>query len=101
MPTGGKATAQLDLTNDLNEPFRHGITALFWSLWVDEEYRRKGYATELLALAEDLARKEGHKKISLEWSEEEAGMFVHDFYTRRGFGERMFGRGTALMEKNL
>lgn len=101
MADGGVATAQLDLSYDPAKPLRDGFTALFWSLWVDEDHRRQGYAKALLAHAEQLAKNEGHCKLALEWDEREAEQYALDFYVRSGFSERLIGRYGSLLEKEL
>lgn len=53
------------------------------SLGVNEKYRRKGIATQLIKFAEDLARKKGDKKIGL--SVEEDNDFLKGIYERRGY----------------
>lgn len=75
--------------------------ALIWSLCVDKPYRRQGVATRLLETAEREAQKRGCATASLEWDKREAERFAFNFYVRRGYNEKMFGRYGSLLEKQL
>lgn len=95
-----KASVQLEL---YNEPTEDGCTACICMLWVDESSRRMHFATELLDVAEKVAREHGHKAVRLWWNESDTPREVLQWYMKRGYNDIAFdGRGTyVLLEKKL
>ena len=84
--------------------YKHGEhegEALVWNLYVDEEYRRKGLARELMQEAHKTAKHLGVKVTALEWSLKESPQWVFDWYCRLGYDEKEFGPGNALMKRPL
>lgn len=75
--------------------------AFLWNLTVEEKHRRHHAATALMKKAEQIAKQQGSKRIWLEWSHDEAPQWVFDWYKRIGYDEKVFGKGYALMCKEL
>lgn len=75
--------------------------AILYALYVDEPYRHKGVAKQLMEMAEAKARNMHCKTIALEWDRREAEQWVFNFYERSGYVEKEFGRYNALMVKEL
>lgn len=80
-----------------------GSRAWLYGLYVDPENRRKGLGKLLLYHAEEVARIEGHKAISLEWAEKDTPEAILQWYLRNGYDEKQFsGNGDYyLLEKKL
>lgn len=78
----------------------HEGEALVWNLYVDEPYRRKGLARELMDEAHKTAKHLGAKVTALEWSLKESPYWVIEWYTRLGYDEKEFGPGNELMKRN-
>lgn len=91
-------SVQLEL---YSEKQKFGGTAYIWALWVEEAHRREGIATQLITLAEDLAKQEGHDAVYLEWNKADSSYEIFDWYERRGYDEKEFGDGYSLMRKEL
>jgi hypothetical protein len=51
--------------------------------------------------AHKTAKHLGAKVTALEWSLEESPHWVFDWYCRLGYDEKEFGKGCALMKKEL
>jgi len=83
-----------------DEYYKHADCAIF-NLWVDEPYRKQGVARMLIETAEREAKKLGCKKVQLEWNIKESDDFVIDWYSRIGYDEKEFGRGSSLLVKEL
>lgn len=79
----------------------HKGEALVWNLYVHDTHRGKGYGRVLLSDAYDAAMLADCKKIVLEWDLRDSPQWVFDWYVREGFEEKEFGRGYALMEKEI
>lgn len=79
----------------------HRDEALVWNLYVDEDHRCKGLARELMDEAHKTAKHLGAKTAVLEWSLDESPYCVFDWYCRLGYDEKEFGKGCALMKKEL
>lgn len=62
------------------------------TLGVNEKYRKKGIASQLIKFAENLAKKEGHKRIGL--SIETKNNFLKNLYLKRGYKD--WGKGTIM-----
>ena len=80
-----------------------GNRAWIYGLFTDPEARRKGLAKRLLAQAEEIARREGHNAVTLEWCGKDSDEFILHFYLRNGYEEKQFsGNGDYyLLEKKL
>lgn len=65
-------------------PTSDGTTAYIGSLWVNEEHRRKGIATALMDKAEELARSNKHKQVTLFWARTTPTEIL-EWYRRRGY----------------
>lgn len=72
-----------------------------WSLWVEEEYRGKGIAGQLIAEAERYAALHGCKVIALEHDSREAPNWVRKWYNRLGFQGAVKTDHSVLMTKKL
>lgn len=77
------------------------MDAYLWNLHVMPENRRQGVATRLMDVAEQIAHKRGCKETTLEWDVRDTPHAIFDWYVRRGYEEREFGKGNALMYKKL
>ena len=64
-----------------------GSTACIYALWVDENSRRKGIATRLLDRAEEIAKREGHKSITIDWYLDDTPKAILEWYKKRGYIE--------------
>lgn len=73
--------------------------ALIYSLFVDNNHRKKGVAQRLLQLAEQQAKLNGVKTIGLEFVKDESDRFVLDWYLRSGY--KLFDKKSNLLIKKL
>lgn len=65
-------------------------------LYVSEESRRKGFATGMLQLCEQIVKQEGHSEVFL-WTAE--GSWLVDWYKRKGYtptGETLLRPGESV-----
>lgn len=90
-------SVQLTLWNDGESKYPTYIS----HLWVDEPERRKGYATMLLAKAEEIAKAEGRNCAYLEWDERDTPIEILRWYERNGYKEVALGQTCSLMRKEL
>lgn len=97
--TQNAATVQLELYKEPQDP--DGVTAFICCLWVNEEERKHGHAGRLLDRAEEIAAREGHKRVHLEWCSLDSPQWVLEWYLRRGYEEREFGPNSSLLVKEL
>ena len=81
-------------------PDDYGARAFIWGLYVNMEHRQNGIGGQLLARAEEAARKLGHNIVALEW-ERPTPLWVYDWYVRRGYDEKEFGDGCSRLYKTL
>lgn len=97
------AIVQLDIfrKDDKDRREIYEADCLLWSLWVSPPYQGRGTGERLMALAENMAREEGCKSVALEWDERDSEEWVRDWYKRRGYEVRAFGRFNLLMVKQL
>ncbi|QCD39694.1 N-acetyltransferase [Muribaculaceae bacterium Isolate-007 (NCI)] len=95
----GIATVQVELYDEPQGPDK--VTAFICSLWVNEDERRYGHAGRILDRAEEIAAKEGHKRVHLEWCSLDSPQWVLEWYLRRGYEEREFGPNSSLLVKEL
>lgn len=101
---GGTASVMLKLFNEPQIWNGQCVTAYLYGLWVDEAIRRRGYASRLLYLAEQIAKEQGHESVFLEWSIMEAPHEICAWYERSGYVQKAFNTGEttrALMMKSL
>lgn len=75
--------------------------ALIWNLHVLEPLRGFGYGRRLLAEAEETARLSGCHTTVMEWDGKDSPRWVLDWYFRRGYDEKEFGRDCALLKKTI
>lgn len=97
--TNAGGSVQLDLCKSIDT--RVQCDTLLWALWIDQAYRRKGYATALMNKAEELARKYNRKQIALEWDKRDTPCEIIEWYERRGYQKRAFADFEILMIKQL
>lgn len=92
------ASVQIEL---YDTPQKWGKTAFIYSLWVDEDCRRKGKAALLLDAAERIVKQAGHKSAVMEWELKNTPREILDYYFRRGYEEILFdGNGEySVVEK--
>lgn len=95
----GEGKVQIDFLNENNKRFGH--TALIWDLYVNERFRRKGIARELMKVALQKVKDYGYDTATLEWELSNTPYEILDWYTRLGFEEKEFGEGCALMVKTI
>mgnify|MGYP002621768136 CR=1 FL=1 len=79
----------------------HKGEAFIWNLYVCDTHRGKGYGRVLLSDAYDVAMLADCKKEILEWDLRDSPHWVYDWYVREGFEEKEFGKGYALMVKEI
>ena len=96
---GRQGSVMLDIVKP--NTIRRDYTALIWGLWVTEEARQFGLATELLSKAEEIAASLGHKEVALEWNIRDSPRWVFHWYERRGYEERFFSDYGSTMFKQL
>lgn len=74
-----------------------------YGLCIDEKFRRRGFATDLMIAALDLLRAEGYENVSLDWNSKDTPEGVLDWYQRLGFKiiEFNYSRTHFLLKKNL
>lgn len=75
--------------------------ALIYALYVDKDNRKRGIGKALLKKAEQLARDNHCRVVALEWHEQEAPRWTLEWYLRQGYNDIQFGRGCALLVKDL
>lgn len=100
--TAEGGSVQLELYREPRQPY--DVKAFIWGLWVEPEHRRKGIATALLDIAEDIARREGEPAVWLEWSRQDDTIpEILDWYLRRDYRDIAFsGNGdSVLLKKDL
>lgn len=74
------------------------LSAIIWSLFVDESCRKQGIATKLIQFAENIAKSRGCKQISLKWNENMSIDWSKSWYERLGYLPKA---ENILMEKEL
>ncbi len=79
----------------------HKGEAYIWNLSVSESHRGKGYGRVLLNKALYLVEGEDCTTAALEWDERDTPYWVYEWYGRKGFEEKGFSRGYALMIKKM
>ncbi len=79
--TKGKGSVYLEIPIDTP---REGTIS---RLWVNEGYRCRGVATQLLKIAEEQAKNLFCKKVYLCWTEDEAEEWTREWYERNGYNE--------------
>ena len=97
----GVGSVQLEL---YRKPQNFGGTAYIYSLWVDENIRRRGVAKILMDTAERIAFDNYHDDVYLEWSIKESPVEISQWYERRGYDDVEFNVGenaSALMRKRI
>lgn len=99
MMSHGRATVHLELFNQPVGEF--GVTAEIYALWVNSEIRGQKFASSLLDKAEDIARKQGHKRVYLYWDNRDTPQWVLDWYHRRGYEDVGFNEYRVALIKNL
>lgn len=72
-----------------------------WHLWVDEGYRRKGYATALLDAAETHVMLQHKSKAVIEWDQRDTPKEILHWYKRKGYKETEFNRYISRLEKDI
>ena len=72
-----------------------------WNLCVEDKHRRHHAATALLKKAERIATANGCERLWLEWNIKESPEWVFRWYCHLGYDEKVFGKGYALMCKQL
>lgn len=78
MEVSGKAFCELSYyKNELHNMFLSNLN-------VEERYRRKGLASELIAIVSDMAKKKGSKYLYLD-ADMSKGKWLLDWYKRIGF----------------
>lgn len=97
--TEGIATVQLELYTEPQGS--DDVTAFICCLWVNEDERKYGHGKRIMDRAEEIAAKEGHKRVHLEWCSLDTPKWVFDWYRRRGYEEREFGPDSSLLAKEL
>ena len=78
-----------------------GADALIFALWVNKPYRAHGVGRALLGMAESMAKELGCKAVALTWDEHGSPRWVLDWYLRQGYNGKRFGRGCAMLVKDL
>ena len=91
-------SVQFDFVKDGYEARRD---VLIWSLWVNEDARRKGIATLLMDKAEELAASHGKRCVYLEWYRGETPSWVCDWYERRGYKSISHNKECTTLRKRL
>lgn len=79
----------------------HKGDAYLWNFHVLPSCRGKGYGRKLLDRALKIAREAHCRMIVLDWDERDTPRWVFDWYIRRGFDEREFGKGCARLYLKL
>ena len=98
---GLSASVQLITNEDFSWLPIPGTDAYICNLWVIPLLRRKGLANALLARAEEVARRNGCKRVSLFWDSRDTPEYVLDWYYRRGYKERGFEPFRIYLYKDL
>lgn len=93
------ATVQLELYKKPEGLYK--ITAFIYALWVNEDARRKGLATQLLDLAEDYALCAGYKNVHLEWSRRDTPIDILDWYKSRDYEICGVNGASMVLQKEL
>ena len=75
--------------------------AFIYGLYVCEGCRKDGLATELLKMAELIARRNGHDEVYLDWKESESPNWVLEWYLRNGYEKSSSGKGYFRLRKRL
>lgn len=96
---GRQGSVMLDIVKP--NAIRRDYTALIWGLWVTEEARQFGLATDLISKAEEIAASLGHKEVALEWNRRDTPQWVLQWYNRRGYAERYFDDYGIMLFKEL
>lgn len=97
-----QASIQIDTLVTWEAKVRYaGADALIYALWVNTPYRGQGRGRALLKRAERMAKEFGCKVVALTWDEKEAPRWVLDWYLRQGYNDKQFGRGCALLVKDI
>lgn len=78
---GGVAVCMLAFPGG-DDPVGHQNRAWLHDLSVIPDFRRKGYATVLVGMCREAARKDGRKRLSI-WVS--PGSWMEDWYRRNGF----------------
>lgn len=80
---------------------KKGKMAFIYGLYVCEGCRKDGLATELLKMAELIARRNGHDEVYLDWKESESPNWVLEWYLRNGYEKSSSGKGYFRLRKRL
>lgn len=99
--TEHRGSVQVDILFNKEGKERLCADAFLYALWVDEDYRKQGEATALMAMAEAAAIARDCKAISLKWSSAEAPSWVYGWYERLGYEDTAFDYEDVLMVKKL
>ena len=75
--------------------------AFIHGLYVCEECRNKGLASELLNGAELIARGNGYNEVYLDWKESECHRWVLEWYLRKGYEKSISDKGNIRLKKEL
>ena len=94
--TEGVGSCQLDIYTD--EHVENGVKACIHNLWVVDEFRKGGTASELMYAAEGLARSAGVDAVYLEWDSRDTPRWVLEWYRRRGYDEVELDCSGCLMK---
>lgn len=95
------ASVQVDLLKSESLKEHYKADALIWALWVNEANRGYGIGKALLKKAEELIYKRCIYKVAVEWDSRDSKSWVRDWYERKGYEEKEFGVGNALLVKDL
>lgn len=96
---GKQGSVMLDIIKP--NAIRRNYTALIWGLWVTEEARQFGLATELLSKAEEISASLNQKEVALEWDRRDTPKWVLHWYNRRGYSERYSNECSIMLFKKL
>lgn len=95
-------SVQLTVYNEPTDIDGFQVHCYISHLWVNEKHRREGLGMDLLKQAEQIAKSTGRKYVYLEWWEKDTPREVlNKFYLERGYDDVCFGRGCALLRKEL
>lgn len=97
------SSVQIDIPDADSTSFKDEIKAdaFIYALWVDKKGRKKRLGTQMLNMAERIAKEHGCKSVSLEWTEGEAPEWVMQWYKKRGYENVAHKGDTWLMRKVL